>query len=472
MRAKRSSPNTGLRTWSKVKVAAVVLAATTMASVTMGFAVLGGVSSAAAQSHKIGGSVSVWAEWTSTEQTSFKKALVPFEQQTGVTVNYSGKGSNMDTALDAAVAGGKPPNVAFVPDPGTLDTLAGQGKLQNLGPVLGSLTKNYGTAWNTLASYKGKLYGVWYKAANKNTIWYNPAEFQAAGITKTPTTWQGLLTDAATLKAAGITPFSLCTDIGWPVADFWQNIYLKTAGASLYDKLAAHTIPWTSPSVTTAFNTFGQLVGKPSYLVGGTQGALANKYPDCVDKVFPKAGSTPQAAMVVEADFVVSEITGNSANYNPGTTGKGGAKCTTDPSKTPCYDFFAFPAPAADRMNSTAIQGAGDVAMVLTPTKQAEALIKYMASAKPGEIWAHLGGFTSPNNKVTLSSYPDAVTRADANELVKATSFVFSLDDLQGTWEPMMWQDMLNFVKTPTASNITSLEHTMQSQATAAFKKK
>lgn len=459
-------------TWSKLRVAAVVVSAATVASVTLGFTVLNATSSAATKSHKIGGSVSVWAEWTSTEQTSFIKALKPFEQQTGVTVNYSGKGSNMDTALDAAVAGGKPPDVAFVPDPGTLDTLAGQGKLQNLGPVLGSLSQNYGAAWTTLASYKGKLYGVWYKAANKNTIWYNPAEFQAAGITKPPTTWQGLITDAATLKASGVTPFSLCTDIGWPVADFWQNIYLKTAGATLYNKLAAHTISWTSPSVTTAFDTFGQLVGHPSYLAGGTQGSLANKYPDCVDKVFPKAGTTPQAAMVVEADFVVSEITGNSANYHAGTTGKGGAKCTTSAAKTPCYDFFAFPAPSADAMNSSAIQGAGDVGMMLTPTPQAKALIKYMASATPGDIWARLGGFTSPNNKVSLSSYPDAVTRADASELVKASSFVFSLDDLQGTWEPEMWQDMLNFVKTPTSTNIKSIESTMQSQATASFAKK
>ena len=57
-------------------------------------------------------------------------------------------------------------------------------------------------------------------------------------------------------------------------------------------------------------------------------------------------------------------------------------------------------------------------------------------------------------------------------ELVSATSEVFSLDDQQGTWEPSMWQDMLSFVRTPTASNTTSVEKTMQAQATAAFAKK
>ncbi len=418
---------------------------------------------------KIGGSVSLWAEWTSTEQQFFEAVLTPFEAETGVNVIYSGKGSNMDTAIDAAVAGGAPPQVALVPDPGTLLTLAQKGAIKPLAPVIGSEASDYGAAWNKLVTYKGKLYGVWFKGANKNTIWYNPAEFAAAGLRSTPKTWQQLLADAATLRRAGVTPFSLCTGIGWPVADLWQNLYLKTAGAVNYNALAAHTISWTGPTVTKAFDTLAELVGKPAYLLGGTKGSLANPYPTCADKVFPKPGAMPQAAMVIEADFVVAEIAGNSANYTAGTTGAGGKKCTANPADTPCYDFFPFPAPAADQMNNSAIQGGGDVAMLFKSSKAAEALVKYLASPEAGEIWAHLGGFASPNKKVPLSSYPDAVTRADASELQHATSFVFSLDDLQGSWESSMWQDMLNFVKNSSAKNIAAIEKTMQAQAKAAL---
>jgi hypothetical protein len=341
----------------------------------------------------IGGSATLWAEWTSTEQQDFEAVLSPFEAETGVNVIYSGKGSSMDTAIDAAVAGGAPPAVALVPDPGTVLALAAKGAIKPLASVIGSEASDYGAAWNNLVTYKGKLYGVWFKGANKNTIWYNPAEFAAAGLKSTPTTWQGLLADAATLKRAGVTPFSLCTDIGWPVADLWQNVYLKTAGAADYDSLAAHNIAWTGPTVTTAFDTLAQLVGQPSYLLGGTKGALANSYPECVDKVFPKAGTMPQAAMVIEADFVVSEIVGNSANYTAGTTGAGGKKCTANPAATPCYDFFPFPAPAADQKNNSAIQGSGDVAMLLKSSAASKALVKYLGSPEAGEIWAHLGGF-------------------------------------------------------------------------------
>ncbi len=355
------------------------------------------------------------------------------------------------------------------PSPSTLLALAAKHQIQPLNSVIGSEASDYGAAWNNLVTYQGKLYGVWFKGANKNTIWYNPAEFAVAGIKSTPKTWEQLMTDAATLKAAGVTPFSLCTDIGWPVADLWQNVYLKTAGATNYNALATHSIPWTSPTVTTAFTTMAKLVGNQSYLLGGTKGALSETYPLCVDKVFPKPGTMPQAAMVIEGDFVVNEIVGNSTNYTAGTKGAGGKACTADPSKTPCYDFFPFPAPAADQKNSGAIQGAGDVAMLIKSTPQGKALIKYLGSPEAADIWAHLGGFTSPNKKVPLSCYPDPVTRADASELQNATGFVFSLDDLQGSWEPSLWQDMLNFVKNPSSSNVSSIEATMDKQAKAAL---
>jgi ABC-type glycerol-3-phosphate transport system substrate-binding protein len=426
-------------------------------------------SSSGTSGTKIGGSVTVWGDSTAQEQKNFLAALQPFKSQTGISVTYQGKGNNMDTALNAAVAGGSPPDVALVPDPGTLQSLAKAGKIKDLTSILGDLTSNFGTAWNTLASYNGKQYGVWFKGANKNTIWYNPALFTQAGITSPPATWEDLIKDAAQLSAAGITPLSLCTDVGWPVADMWQNVYLKTAGADNYNKLAVHSLKWTDATVTTAFTTMAQLVGKTSYLAGGLSGALSNGYPACADKVFPKPPTLPKAAMVIEGDFVVSEITGNSSTYTAGTTGAGGAACTADPSKTPCYDFFSFPAPAADSANNGAVQGAGDVAMLLNATPQATALIKYLAGPSGGEIEANLGGFATPNNKVPQSAYPDTVAQADAKALVNASSFVFSLDDLQGSWEQMMWADLLNFLKDPSPSNVSTIEGTMDSQATTGL---
>jgi ABC-type glycerol-3-phosphate transport system substrate-binding protein len=453
------------------RVTALVAGVGTLVAVAAGTAGTVGVAAAtSAHAAKIGGSVSIWAEWTGAEQTQFEAVLKPFEKSTGITVNYAGKGSGtMDTALETAVKGGSPPDVALVPDPGTLDTLAKQHAVKPLGPVIGSESKNYAPAWNTLASVGGKLYGVWFKGANKNTVYYNPALFKAAGIKSAPTTWQQMITDATALRAAGTTPVSLCTDVGWPVADLWQNLYLKINGANDYNALAAHKISWQSSTVTKTFDTMNELVGQSSDLLGGTQGALSETYPECVDKVFPRAGSQPQAAMVIEADFVTTEILANSKKYHAGTTGAGGKACTANPAQSPCYDTFAFPYPTGDQRNAAAIQGAGDVGMLLNSTPQAKALIKYLAAPQSAAIWAKLGGFASPNNKVPLSDYPDAVSQADAKALVHAKAFVFSLDDLQGSWEKDLWNDMLADIKTPTATMVKSLQHTMQTQATHAL---
>jgi hypothetical protein len=417
----------------------------------------------ASTSGKIGGSVTIWAEWTSTEQQDFKAVLQPFEDSTGIKVQYTGKGSNMDTALDAAVAGGAPPAVALVPDPGTLYTLAAKHAIQPLSSIIGTESSNFGSAWSKLASYNNKLYGVWFKAANKNTVYYNPAVFSAAGIKSTPSTWSQLLADEATIAHGGTyAPVSLCTDIGWPVADLFQNLFLKLNGAAAYDQLATHAMKWSSPDVTNTFAELAKLVGSGgSNLLGGMKGALADgSYPNCVASVFPTKGS-PTAAMVFEGDFVTSSVP---TNYTPGS----GKSCSLKATATPCFNTFSFPAPAGSA-NANDLQGAGDVAMLLKSSPQSRALIKYLASPSAADIWANLGGFASANKKVPLSSYPDPVSRADAKALTSAKAFVFSLDDLQVGWESKLWADMLNVLQNPSASNVTSVEALMDTQATTAL---
>jgi alpha-glucoside transport system substrate-binding protein len=163
-------------------------------------------SSTATPSTHIGGTLNVWAEWNSTEQTNFLNSIKPFEDSTGVTVNYASKGSNTDTAVEAAVSGGAPPEVAFLPDPAAMDTLAQEGALKPISSVVGSAINNFSTAWQNLGSYNGTLYGIWYKAANKNTIWYNPAAFAQAGISTMPTTWEASPPSRSAPTSAGRSP--------------------------------------------------------------------------------------------------------------------------------------------------------------------------------------------------------------------------------------------------------------------------
>ncbi len=105
----------------------------------------------------------------------------------------------------------------------------------------------------------------------------------------------------STLQQAGTTPFAMCGGSGWTLTDWFENVYLRIAGVDKYNQLAAHTIPWTDPTVTTTFQTLAKIFGTDANMVGGKAGAVATPFPDCVSQAF---GPTPKAAMLYEADFV------------------------------------------------------------------------------------------------------------------------------------------------------------------------
>ena len=411
----------------------------------------GGSASSGSQS-SIGGSVTVWAVWSGAEQASFQKVLDGFNSQSGVTAQYSSKGDQLPTVLGTAIAGGAPPDVAILPQPGLLHDLAAKGSLKPIDSFAGdALSANFAPVWKNLATDNGKLYGVYFKAANKSTIWYNAKTFQAAGLSSTPQTWDNLKTAMSTLKQFGTTPFSMCGGSGWTLTDWFENIYLRTAGADNYNKLAAHTIPWTDQTVTTAFGFMQQIFSDPTNMVGGTQGAVSTVFPDCVGQAF---GTSPKAAMVYEGDFVGSVIQGLSGSPQPGTD----------------YNYFAWP---SINGSPAGVSGGGDVAVMLKDTPQSEALIKYLTTADAGSIWAKLGGFTSPNKQVPPASYPNDIAKRAAADVISAgANVVFDMSDqapaaFGGTAGSGEWADLQNWVRNP--SDIAGAQAKLEADAKAAY---
>jgi ABC-type glycerol-3-phosphate transport system substrate-binding protein len=401
---------------------------------------------------KVGGNVSVWAVWTGTEQKSFQTVLDRFQQDSGVTANYQSKGDQLPTVLGTAIAGGSPPDVAVLPQPGLLKDLVGKSALQPLDSVAGAdMDSNFASVWKGLGTVNSKLYGVYFKAANKSTVWYNVKTFKAAGITNPPKTWDELKTDMATLRQYGTAPFAMCGGSGWTLTDWFENVYRRSAGKDKYDALATHAIPWTDPSVVTAFQRLNEVFGTDGNMAGGKAGALATAFPNCVNDVF---GASPKAAMIYEGDFVGSTISTVGASLQPGTD----------------FDFFNFP--AIDN-SPNAVVGGGDVAVMLKDTPQARALIKFLASPAAGTVWGKLGGFTSPNKNVSTDSYPNAIAKKSAQALIDAgNNFSFDMSDqapaaFGGTEGSGEWGDLQNWLRNPAdiQGTLTALER----DAKAAF---
>jgi alpha-glucoside transport system substrate-binding protein len=349
----------------------------------------------------------VAAVWSGAEQRNFDRVLRAFTDRTGVTVRYTSAGYSVPVFLRARLAAHRLPDVAFLPQPGLLRMYAARHLLVPLNRIAGTaVASNYNAAWRRLGSVGTTLYGVWFKAADKSLIWYNEDVFERAGLVP-PISIDALVLLEHRLAGLGVPAFAVGGADGWTLADWFSNLYLRLAGPGRYDLLAAHRIPWTDPSVTAALRLLARVL-RPRVIAEGARGALRTSYAGSVQETF---APRPAAAMVFEGDFVAGVIAAQTR-----------ARLGTD------ADAFDFP--AAGRSAPLVVAG-GDAAVLMRRSAAADALIRFLASPQAAAIWAARGGFVSPNINLSLSVYPEGISRSIARSLVEAGSnFRFSLSDL------------------------------------------
>jgi len=402
----------------------------------------------------VSGSISFDGIWTSSSgQKQFNDVIAAFNKlYPNVKVNYKPVGNNLPTVLATAVAGGHPPDMADIAQPGTVAQLANQGKLKPITYAKGTIAANFLPAWQQLGTYNGKLYALVFKAANKSLVWYNVPAFKNAGVTP-PKTFTQLLSAAKTIKASGTPAYSIGGSDGWTLTDMFENIYLRTFGAAKYNQLSQHKIKWTDPSVATALKTMAKIVGDTGNIAGGTSGALQYGFNDSVTNAF---GSPPKGAMVFEADFVGGVIS-SSTKSKPNS----GFNTFTWPSITP-------------GPNASAVEIGGDLLVAFRDTPAIEAFVKFLATAPAAEAWAKQGGFGTGNKNVPTSIYPDAITRATEAPIGQAKSVVFDMSDQQppsfgATTGQGEWGIFQTFLRNP--QNISGIQKQLEASAAAAYKK-
>jgi len=400
-----------------------------------------------------GHTITVAAVWTGEEQQNFMKVLDAFSKKTGAKVQYMSTGDNNSTVVGSKVAGGDAPDVDMVPQVGVLQQFAQKGWLLPLSPTAtGSASANYAKAWRDFGTVNNTYYGLYFKASDKSTVWYDPKALDNAGVTP-PSTYAQMLTDAKTVSDSGVAAFSIGGQDGWPLTDWFENIYLSQAGPDNYDKLAHHTIPWTDPTVVKALTTLAQLFGQDSLIAGGRTGALHTDFPKSVQEVF---GDSPKAAMTYEGDFVSGNI--------------------TDLKKKVGTDAKFFPFPSVDN-GPKPVVGGGDAAVVLKAGKDsatAMRFVEFLATPEAASVWAKAGGFLSPNKQVAPSAYTDPTLRQAAASIVGAGDGVrFDMSDqtpaafggTQGTGE---WKILQDFLRDP--SNPTRTAAQLEAAAVKAYK--
>lgn len=401
-----------------------------------------------------GQTVTVAGVWSGTEQKNFQKVLDAFTEKTGAKTQFVSTGDNVSTVVGSKIEGGNAPDVVMVPQVGVLKQFAEKGWLKPLSKTTQqSVDANFAPVWKNYGSVDGTLYGLYFKAAHKSTVWYSPDALAQAGV-EAPKSYDDMLKAGHTLSDSGLPAFSVAGQDGWTLTDWFENVYLSQAGPEKYDALAAHKLKWTDASVVDALTTLGKLFKDKQLVAGGQKEALSTDFPGSVEKVF---GPKPEAAMVYEGDFVA-----------------GVAKDQFG--KTIGEDANFFPFPAAGGGKAPVVSG-GDAAVVLKDGKNQKAatqLLEYLATPEAAGVWAKAGGFLSPNKKLDLASYGDDVTRATAESLVEAGDSVrFDMSDqapaaFGGTKGAGEWKLLQDFLRDPSDPKGTAAR--LESAAAKAYK--
>ena len=366
-----------------------------------------------ADADRVGGAVTVLGVWGGSELESFRAMVRPFEERSHIRVQFEGT-RDIGAVLTTRARGGNPPDLAVLPTPGQIPGFARAGKLTALDSLLDvpALRAQYGDSWINFAIAGGKLYGIFLKAALKGMVWYNPAALRAVPALF-PATWDALVTLTDRLAAAGRTPWCIGLESGaasgWPATDWIEILMLRSAGPDVYDQWVQHQVPWTHPAVRRAWSLFGRVAAIPQNVRGGVQGELAINF---ADAPFPLFASPPGCYFHLQGSFIQDLIHSQYPGLKPGV------------------DLSFAPFPVLDRSVPETVEVAGDVVVMFRETQQSRALIRYLATAEAQAIWVKRGGALSANRRVSLSAYPDPLSRRAAEILTAAPAARFDASDL------------------------------------------
>ncbi len=393
----------------------------------------------------IGGSVSVLAVWGGSEQAQFLAMVKPFEDATGITVNYTGT-RDEPAVLTAGIASGQLPDIAGLPGPAQMQQYAAAGKLQDLSSMLdlASYKSQTPEALVQLGTVSGKLVGVFLDVSAKGQIWYDP---KVVGdlASNPPATWtafQNLITQD---KSKATAPWCFSVESGaasgWPATDVLESFVLHTQGPTYYNNWWAGKVKWTDPGMKADWQQLGQMVAT-SY--GGANRILTTNFANAGDPLF----TTPPGCLFLhQASFITG--LGQFANEQ----------------KLVDYNFFPFPSITPQYAN--AVEGAGDLFGAFHNTPQSAALMKYLVSSQAQTLFVGGGEFLSANKGV--ANYPNQMNQRLGAILSGATSFVFDASDQMPTpMQTAFYQGLLKYIQNP--GQLDSILQNLDSVQASSYK--
>lgn len=355
----------------------------------------------AADGQDLSGTLEVIGIAAGADGDPFTDAMAPFEEATGVTVEYTGS-QDQATVVAAGVEAGNAPDVVDGQGLGLMLQYARTGQALSLSEAIGDdvLAENFNPGLLQSATVDGEVFGVW-NEADTFQVFFNPETYDGP----TDGSWQELMawSEAEAADGDGVAPWCMGLEAGagsgFPAQGFIENLFVKQFGSDALAAWASGDLPWTSDEVRWAFEEFGRIATSDSLVSGGPQAVVSTSAFTFMDGMYTE----PQGCQLT--------LWGNYA---------AGIVQASNPQATIPEGLDFFDVPASDAAYAGALDVAGHVTFALNDDPATVAFMKYWATPEAQALIAASGRYTVANVNVPLDAYPTEGLRNSAELLLNA----------------------------------------------------
>ncbi|HJR38781.1 MAG TPA: ABC transporter substrate-binding protein [Nocardioidaceae bacterium] len=379
----------------------------------------GGTSSVDGGTDDGDGVVEIIGAFGGTEGESFAKEIKPFEDETGIDIQYTGT-QDFQTIISSKVRAGDTPDIGLFPQPGTLVDLGEDGEVAPVDEYLDLAALEETLIPGLLDAGMGEdgtAYGAPMRVAVKSLVFVPQEPYAQGGYSTEPATIQELAGIADEIKASGIAPWCIGygsdAATGWVGTDWIEEFMLRLHGPEVYDQWVNHEIPFDDPQVQEAFEAYGEIVLTEGNVRGGPQAVINTSFDSAGNPMFE---NPPKCMLHRQGNFITGFFPED-------------VQANLDES----VDVFYFPAYEGG-YDGNPVLGGGDLAANFNPDdEEAVQVMEYLTGEDFGKSWAADGGWLSPHTTFDTSVYPDEVTRRAGEIAANADVFRFDASDLMPT---------------------------------------
>ena len=162
--------------------------------------------------------VTMAGPFTDQDEVVFNDSIKPFEDKTGIDIQYTGS-KEFEANINIRLDGGDRPDIVDYPQPGLLKYAVEKGYAIDMNKLINPdwIKQNYSEAWQELAMMTGPdgeiVAGIWARANGKSFVFYPKKAFDAAGYV-VPTTWDEMMALTQEIADDGDTPWCIGIESG------------------------------------------------------------------------------------------------------------------------------------------------------------------------------------------------------------------------------------------------------------------